>query len=574
MGPAARLTALLLLFAGLAGCGGEHRSAARDPGRPAVAASGVAPAAVDGDRHLASGPVARPVPRPALPDPRTVRRALRRALLANELPPARHAAYRRIYRDARRTAARLPGTRRAELTAVLDQVRDLARRRRLSVSRMPQAFLTLQRNTRFWARAPLPAPGARFTFGRDPVILQAYPGHGLQVQPLASFGRANALARVCLDRAAGRPAPARCRPAALGRLLDRLVGLAARRGGIPAWEGWFQFARAAPGWVSGMTQATAVQALTRGAHVLHPPRYLRVAHRAVRLFTHAPPLGVAVPARGGRHFLMYSTLPGYRVFNGHLQAVTGLREYAVATGDRAAVRAYRRGERAARATLRAGDTGAWSLYSAGGAESSLSYHRLTETFLGNLCRATHRGAYCAGERRFARYLREPPRLRLRLPHRLRLGRATRVAFRLSKLSDVTIAVRDRRGLELRRTVRLPRGRHSVGFRPRRAGRVRVTVAAVGLSGTRGACRHVRGAPPAAAEAAPSPPSSPGRAAGAVRRRAVRWGALPIGARRRRRMIGPWSSSTSRGGIGSSPAAVRRVWTGRSRPARRPTRASR
>jgi hypothetical protein len=490
MGRAARAIATLALAVGLAGCGARAVPApAPTPPPPLHAGPSravIPPTAVDGDRHLAALPAARPVPRPPLPDPRTVRRALRRALLANQLTLARHDEYRRIYRDARRTAAGLTGVRAAELNAVLAQVRGLAARRRLTVSRMPQAFLTLQRNTRFWARAPLPAAGARLTFGRDPVIFQAYPGAGLQLQPLASFGRANALARVCLDRAAGRRQPAHCRPAALGRLLDRLVGLAARRGGMPAWEGWFRFGGASPGWVSGMTQATAIQALTRGAGVLHRPRYLEVARRAVRLFAHPPPVGVEIHAAGGRHFLMYSTWPALRVFNGHLQAVTGLREYAVATGDRLAVRAYRRGERAARRTLRAGDTGAWSLYSAGGAESSLNYHELTATFLGNLCRATHRGAYCAGERRFARYLREPPRLRLRLPHRLRLGRATPIAFRLSKISDVTIAVRDRRGLELRRTLRLARGRHSLGFRPRRAGRVRVTVAAVGLSGPRGA----------------------------------------------------------------------------------------
>lgn len=483
MGPAARLIAVLLLATGLAGCGARSRQTTTTAPAPA-APPGTAP--VLPDRHLGAGPVLRPVPRPPLPDPSTVDRALGRALLANHLTQPGHDAYAQIYRDARRAQSRLTGTRAAELGAVIAQVDELARRRQLGVSRMPQAFLTLQRNTRFWTRAPLPAAGARFTFARDPVILQAYPGHGLQVQPLASFGRANALAGVCLDRAAGRPAPARCRPRALRRLLDRLVTLAARRGGIPAWEGWFRFARAAPGWVSGMTQATAVQALTRGARVLHEPRYLREAHRAVRLFAHPPPLGVAVPAAGGRHFVMYSTLPGLRIFNGQLQAVSGLREYAVASGDALARNAYRRGDHAARVALRAGDTGAWSLYSAGGAESSLNYHRLTETFLGNLCHATHRVAYCAGERRFARYLREPPRLRLRLPRRLRLGRATRVAFRLSKVSDVTIAVRDRRGVALRRTVRLAHGRHSLRFRPRRSGRVRVTVAALSLSGTRGA----------------------------------------------------------------------------------------
>jgi hypothetical protein len=183
---------------------------------------------------------------------------------------------------------------------------------------------------------------------------------------------------------------------------------------------------------------------------------------------------------------MYSTVPGLHVLNGQLQAVNGLREYAVATGDALALHAYRRGDRAARAALRADDTGAWSLYSTGGAEASLNYHELTATFLGDLCRTTHRAPYCSAEHRFVRYLREPPRLRLRLPRRMRLGRATRVAFRLSKISDVTVAVRDRRGLALRRTLRLPRGRHSMVFRPRRPGRVRVTVAAVGLSGPRGA----------------------------------------------------------------------------------------
>jgi hypothetical protein len=291
---------------------------------------------------------------------------------------------------------------------------------------------------------------------------------------------------VCLDRAAGRPVGARCRPAALRRLLDRMAGLAAARGGMAAWEGWFRFAQVAPGWVSGMTQATAVQALSRGARVLHAPRYLALARRAVRLFVHAPPLGVAVRAPGGRHFVMYSTLPGLRIFNGHLQAVAGLREYAVATGDRLALNAYHRGDRAARAALGAGDTGAWSLYSAGGAESTLGYHELTETFLRTLCTTTHRRAYCAGHRRFARYLREPPRLRLHLPHRLRLGRATQVTFGLSKVSDVTVAVRDRRGVALRHTFRLARGGHRVRFRPRWSGRVRVTVAAISLSGTRGA----------------------------------------------------------------------------------------
>jgi len=211
-----------------------------------------------------------------------------------------------------------------------------------------------------------------------------------------------------------------------------------------------------------------------------------------------------VPADGGKHYVMYSTLPGLHILNGHLQAITGLRDLAVLTGDPVALRAYRDGERAARAELRLGDTGAWSLYGLGGAESSLSYHQLTRTFLGNLCRRTNRLDYCDGRKRFDRYLREPPALRISLPPRVKRGRPAGVAFTLSKVSDVTVAVRDRRGTLLRRRFRAQRGTHGFAFRPMRRGRVDVTVAATSLSGVRAsASRRVRVSAPRSACASPA-----------------------------------------------------------------------
>ena len=60
--------------------------------------------------------------------------------------------------------------------------------------------------------------------------------------------------------------------------------------------------------------------------------------------------------------------------------------------------------------MRAGDTGAWSLYQLGGAESDLSYHELLTGFLRNLCDRTGVAIYCTTATAFARDLKEPPAL--------------------------------------------------------------------------------------------------------------------------------------------------------------------
>ena len=124
-----------------------------------------------------------------------------------------------------------------------------------------------------------------------------------------------------------------------------------------------------------MTQATATQALARGYRALGARRWKRAAERALGAFEQPPPSGVSVAAPGGRHYLLYSFAPSHRVFNGGLQAVLGLRD----TG--ALLHSPRRAALPRAATARHGgrsrefDTGAWSLYSEHGAESTLSYHR-------------------------------------------------------------------------------------------------------------------------------------------------------------------------------------------------------
>ena len=180
-------------------------------------------------------------------------------------------------------------------------------------------FLVLRRNTAFWTRAPLPVPGWRTTFEHDPAVFQYYAGEGLQLQPLASWGRANGLAAACLRSLRAERPDRPCRRRRLAQTLDRLVALGARRGGFLAWEHYFAYGGGAAPWISGMAQATAIQALARGARALGDPHYARAATRALGAFEQPPPTGVAVRAPGGRHYLMYSFSPGLRILNGDLQ---------------------------------------------------------------------------------------------------------------------------------------------------------------------------------------------------------------------------------------------------------------
>jgi hypothetical protein len=230
--------------------------------------------------------------------------------------------------------------------------------------------------------------------------------------------------------------------------------------------------------------------------VFHDKRYLRVAERALGAFERPPPIGVRVTAPGGHHFLMYSFNPGLRILNGDLQAITGLRDLAALGHVRRAARLFRTGERAARRAVRGFDTGAWSLYSQSGRESTLGYHQLVASFLGNLCTRTGHRVYCIAQRRFARYEREPPRIHLaRLSH-LRARRLTLVRFSLSKVSTVDVRVSGRRGISLDEQASLPRGSHSVLWTPPAGGRYRVRIEARGPSGPRGVlARTVRVKPP-------------------------------------------------------------------------------
>ena len=105
--------------------------------------------------------------------------------------------------------------------------------------------------------------------------------------------------------------------------MDRL---AVRRGrGFVAWEYLFDFGGGSPPWMSGMAQATAVQALGRASQLLGRPGYLTWARRALGAFDTPPPTGVRTTGpEGGVAYLQYSFAPRLYIFNAFLQSLIGL----------------------------------------------------------------------------------------------------------------------------------------------------------------------------------------------------------------------------------------------------------
>jgi hypothetical protein len=480
---ARRRIALLLLVAGLCGCGAVQEPAPLPTPAPEVltteyqgelkAASWRSAAVAEAERLRRLRAAIRQARRS-----HTVTGALRYALLTERITPRTHARLTDLYNQAAAATRRLTGVRAAELRTVLSTVNDLASRRILTPSRLRPAFLVLRRNTEFWTREAMPASGHRITFGDDPAVFQYYPGRGMQLQPLASWGKVNWLARTCLSARSQARRRDACPARALRRRVDALLGLASRRGGFLAWEHYFSWGGGTPPWISGMTQATAVSALARAARALDEPRWKRAAHKALGAFTAPPPLGVD----GGDHYLMYSFSPGLRIFNGELQAVSGIGELARLYPDRLARRLFHRGERTARRMIEAADTGAWSLYSFAGREATLSYHQLIEAFLDDMCEKTERRAYCDAHARFARYEREPTRIGIAPLRRLRARHTTSVRFSISKISSVKLRVYGERGLTMSRDLTLPYGVHTVGWTPPSRGRFRVRIEAQGPSG--------------------------------------------------------------------------------------------
>jgi hypothetical protein len=307
--------------------------------------------------------------------------ALRRA---GEISPALYGQYSSQYLAAESSLGRLSGTRASELGGVLANVRAIAVAGELIPSRLPVLFLTLRRNRQWWTSDPLLSDDQRVSFPGSRLVWEYYPGQGIEIQWLATFGEANGY------YLSGN------QNGALRELLNEVIPLATERAGGIAWEYLFRFDGGSPPWTSGLSQGTALQALSRAWSRLKEPAYLQAAKEALSIFVTAPPAGVRVPTAAGAHYLEYSFAPKERILNGFIQSLVGLYDYASLTGDPVGQRLFEAGDAEARAEVPHYDTGAWSRYDQS-SESDLNYHELLTTFLQNLCQRTNLGEPIAGQ---------------------------------------------------------------------------------------------------------------------------------------------------------------------------------
>jgi hypothetical protein len=410
---------------------------------------------------------------------RTIASELRKLYAAGAIDQTTYLGDLAIRADVRRRVRTLTGARRTQLAGALATVEGMAARGALRPGRLYPVFLTLQRNAEWWSQQPLLSPGQRVTFTGSELVWQYVPGQGIQLHPLANFGKLNAYAR------GGRRNDART-----ALLLEELLSIGVPRGGGLAWEYYFTFDGGRPPWVSGLAQGTGLQAITRSAIRLNRlPELIPLIQEGLELFEKAPPTGVRVQTPEGIHYAQYSFWPDLQILNGFVQSLVGLFDVAQLTGDPRAAQLYADGERAARVEVPAHDTGAWSLYSRGAIEreSDLHYHTVLRDFLSSLCDRTADPVYCGAEANFNAYLTTPPAVRIATT-RVRGGAPATLRFVLSKISRATVSViapDDRRVLNVAAGV-VGHGEREVAWTvPRKAGVYTLRVDATDLAGNPG-----------------------------------------------------------------------------------------
>lgn len=375
---------------------------------------------------------------------------------------------RNTYLEAQRTLAHLSGTRHTELADVLQNVLEMQTSGQMTASRMPEIFLTLQRNREWWAKGSLLSYGARVSFPGSRLVWEYYDGQGIELQWLATFGEANGY------YLSGN------QDEALRQVLEEASALAVDRAGGVAWDYLFHFDGGSPPWTSGLSQGTAIQAFARASQRLDEPAFAATATEALGIFQTPPPAGVRqqiAPGPAGApprvHYLEYSFAPSEHILNGFIQSLNGLYDFTKITGSATGLRLFEEGDADARAETPHYDTGAWSLYDQH-SESDLGYHELLAEFLQDLCERTRQGPptppistgevggtstktgsahragtypaqiegdqiYCSTAAHFREYLHVPPVISL-LSKTLPAGARAGVQFSLSKIATISLTV--------------------------------------------------------------------------------------------------------------------------------------
>jgi len=453
---------------------GDHAKRVNDPDVPTKAEIALPPAGGASVASAArSGPAAvsnrawRRARSSAKPraDRRAVYRALERGLRSKRVSSTSYRRWRGWYVKSIRTYRHLRGARRDQLGYVIDSVEALALGNMLSPTRMPAAFVQLERNRRYWRSLPFPAARDQISFKGSQVLYVYFPGEGLQLHPLTTFKKANNMHGACERQEAA------CDQAGLRRLLDEMETFAVQRSpDFIAWEYGFHFDGGTPPWISGMADATGIQAYGRAADLLGEPRYLEIARRALGAFETLPPLGVRTTGfAGGVHYLQYSFAPRLYIFNAFLQSLIGLHDFGRIAGDERATKLYDEAEPEAREEIPLSDVGDWSRYSYRGPEANGDYHELLREFLASMCTRRLGQLYCEYAGRYRGYQVDPPELTYVGPDLTTAKQLTPIRFEVSKLSAVEAKVYRGEKLVFSRLATFRRGTGAFAWRPRGPG---------------------------------------------------------------------------------------------------------
>jgi D-glucuronyl C5-epimerase C-terminus len=320
-----------------------------------------------------------------------ISKGLTRATDMGRIDPDSAAEYRTDAENAGSVLPKLRSSRYRNLAAVVHEVAGFWKG--YDAPRGRTLFAMLEFNTRWFANHWDQKAGTDVVDYSDGTWYRAFPGIGFQFHPLENFGKLNNfVAQKNLSRAE--------------QLAQSLVDRAVVRSGGLAWEYYFRFGRGRPPWLSGMAQAVAAQAFSRAGALLSDPTLTSVSQRVYKT---VPSLTRRVPT--GPWIRLYA-FDDLTVLNAQLQTIVSLQDYATQTGDQAAAALAGQLQSATIGLLPRFDTGAWSLYSLGGAEAPLDYHKYVVRLLTTLAKRTADPTFASYAQRFSDDLREPPVVKL------------------------------------------------------------------------------------------------------------------------------------------------------------------
>jgi hypothetical protein len=395
----------------------------------------------------------------------SARKGIDQAVSRGHLDSEAAATYRATLTRAYTIWGKLPGQRARELEGV---IRDVAAQwRTYNRPRALTLFSMLGFNADYLS-SHAPVSSGRDVQDDEGVVYRAFTNHGLQFHPLANFAKLNSyLGANRLDEA--------------GVLGLALVARGVPKGDTLSWEYEFQFGSGRPPWTSGMAQAVAAQSFARAQAKLGDPAFAAAARKAFKAIP-----GKLVRALPQGPWIRLYSFSDLAVLNAHLQALVSLEDYGTMMEDPEGMNVAAQLRSSAAALLPRFDTGAWSLYSLGGTESTLDYQRYVVSLLKRIGARNKDPFWTDYGNRFAAYEDVPPELTPgaasppAYPRPLDGFRDyTLVNFTLSKISRVTIQVGS-----ARQTLLVGRGRRTLEVFPGKVppGSYPVTVRAVDLAG--------------------------------------------------------------------------------------------